>query len=41
MWLPETFKPNATDKPVEVLLHMHGYGAGYRELTAAPTTPTR
>ncbi len=32
VWLPETFKPNATDKPVEVLLHLHGYGAGYREL---------
>jgi hypothetical protein len=34
VWLPETFKPNGTDKPVEVLLHMHGYGAGYRELAS-------
>lgn len=34
VWMPETFNPADASKPVEVLLHLHGYGAGYRELAS-------
>jgi hypothetical protein len=30
VWMPEVFKPKNS---VEVLLHLHGFGSGYREMT--------
>jgi hypothetical protein len=30
VWMPEALKPK---DPVQVLLHLHGFGSGYRELT--------
>src|SRR5262249_38298240 len=30
VWMPEVLKPK---DPIQVLLHLHGFGTGYRELT--------
>src|SRR6185312_15128024 len=29
VWMPDILKPK---KPIQVLLHLHGFGSGYREL---------